>query len=121
MFKTCVHCGRIHTKGYTCTQGKRIYRSGTDRRARATNRWKMKSIEIRERAHYLCEVCKANGVINYDDVEVHHIVKIRDDESLLLDNFNLICLCAAHHREADEGKIDKEYLQEIAQRRELLS
>lgn len=121
MYKTCSKCGKIHTKGFICAQGKRIYRGGTERKLRATNKWKQKSIEIRERAHYLCEVCKANGVINYDGVEVHHIIKLKDDESLLLDDFNLICLCTAHHKEADEGKIDREYLQEIAQRRELLS
>ena len=109
---TCAKCGKMHTRGFTCLAGKRIYQGGRERKLRSTWKWTEKSKEIRDRAHYLCEVCKDQGVINYDGVEVHHIVKLKDDESLLLDDDNLICLCASHHKQADEGKIDKEFLRE---------
>ena len=54
----------------------------------------------------------------YDDIEVHHITKITEDESLLLENKNLICLCQYHHKLADKGEISKEYLQGLAEARE---
>lgn len=118
MYTTCTRCGRVHTKNTICSRGKRIYHGGDERRLRSKYSWTQKSIEIRERAHYLCELCKAEGRITYDGVEVHHITKVKDDESLLLDNYNLICLCTTHHREADEGKIDKDLLLTLAAQRE---
>jgi 5-methylcytosine-specific restriction endonuclease McrA len=78
----------------------------------------MKSKEIREKANYLCEVCRDNEVITYDGVEVHHITKLSEDESLLLDDYNLICLCQEHHKAADAGQIDRDYLRELAKARE---
>ena len=35
-----------------------------------------------------------------------------------LDNYNLICLCTDHHKQADQGKLDKEYLRKLARKRE---
>lgn len=118
MFVTCSKCGKIHKKGFACTESKRIYEGGTERRLRSTYAWTNKSKEIREKANHLCEVCRDQGLITYDDIEVHHITKVKDDHSLLLDNYNLICLCAAHHRQADNGEIDKDYLIELATHRE---
>ena len=78
----------------------------------------MKSQEIRERAHHLCEVCKDQGIFTYEDLEVHHIIKIKDDQSRVLDNDNLICLCQEHHKQADNNEIDVDYLRRLAQVRE---
>ena len=119
-FFVCSKCGKIHRKGFVCKVGQRLYQGGRERKLRSSYAWTEKSKQIRDSTHYLCEVCKAQGVINYDGVEVHHITKVRDDESLLLDNFNLICLCTAHHRQADEGKLDNNYLKELARKRELI-
>ena len=116
-FFVCSKCGKIHRKGFNC-KTQREYKGGKERRLRSSYKWTEKSKEIRDSAHYLCEVCKAEGRLTYDGVEVHHIVKVRDDESLLLDNYNLICLCTAHHRDADDGKIDVDYLKDIARKRE---
>lgn len=66
----------------------------------------------------MCEVCRDQNKIEYNNIEVHHITKVRDDETLLLDNYNLICLCQEHHEQADKGLIDKEYLQRLARQRE---
>ena len=115
---TCTRCGKIHAKGYRCSGYARTYNGGDERGLRRTNKWKEKSLEIRERAHYLCEVCRDRGELTHEGLEVHHIIKVKDDQSLLLDNMNLICLCTAHHHEADEGKLSKEYLETLAARRE---
>ena len=117
MFKICSRCGKVHKKNYTCFEG-RTYHGGEERQLRSTWRWTEKSRDIREKAHYLCEVCKAEGRLTYDGVEVHHIVKVKDNKELLLDDLNLICLCTSHHRQADNNEIDIEYLRDLARQRE---
>ncbi len=54
----------------------------------------------------------------YEGVEVHHITKIRDDAGLLLDDSNLIVLCEEHHKQADEGLLDADYLRKLAEQRD---
>ena len=117
MYKTCSRCGKIHPANYKCNKGK-VYRGGEERKLRNTYAWEQKSKEIRERANYLCEVCRQEGRLTYNNVEVHHITKVKDDASLLLDNLNLICLCREHHRQADDNKIPADYLRELAWLRE---
>lgn len=117
MWKACSRCGKIHDTRFNCTVGKQ-YNGGEERTLRNTNAWKEKSLEIRERANYLCEVCRDNNEYTYKDIEVHHIEKIRDNKDLLLDNENLVCLCQFHHKLADAGQIDKDYLRELARKRE---
>ena len=116
MKKACSKCGKIHDINYKCSKDKRI-KTDSEAKLRSSYKWKMKSLEIREKANYLCEVCRAENKYNYD-VEVHHIVSIKEDKALLLDDSNLICLCKLHHKLAETGQIDKEYLQELALKRE---
>lgn len=118
MLKVCSRCGKIHAKNFICHEGQRTYHGGSERQLRSSWKWTEKSKEIRESAHHLCEICKAEGRYNYKDIEVHHIVKVKDNNDLLLDNYNLICLCAAHHKQADNNQIDKDYLRELARQRE---
>ena len=117
MFKACSRCGKIHDSNYKCYAND-IHKHRIERKLRSQYSWTKKSEEIRERAHYLCEVCKDKGIINYTDVEVHHITKVCDDSSKLLDNYNLVCLCQEHHKFADKGLLDKDYLLELAKKRE---
>lgn len=109
MYKTCSRCGKIHDYNYKCNKGK-VYKKNDIDKLRSTHDWTIKSIEIREASHYLCSVCLDKGILNYENVEVHHIEKLQDHPELLLENDFLICLCKQHHKEADEGKIDKDYL-----------
>ena len=122
MWKSCSRCGKIHRVGYMCNVN-RVYKSnqgGQERELRSSYAWTKKSQEIRERANYLCEVCRDQGVYTYKELEVHHIVKLRDDKELLLDNNNLVCLCVKHHKEADDGILNADYLKDLAIRRENL-
>ena len=116
MYRACSRCGKIHDTNYKCNKGI-IYKGGKERDLRKTYKWKKKSIEIREDANYLCEVCKDNGIINYKNIEVHHINKLVDNPDELLENENLISLCSYHHKQADKGLISKEYLQELVAKR----
>ena len=85
---------------------------------RQTNKWHSKSLEIRERSHWLCAVCLAQGIINHESLEVHHIRKLRDNPDGLLDDENLVCLCTTHHKQADDGELDADYLRQLALKRD---
>lgn len=120
MYKSCSRCGKIHDINYKCTVGKAYdnrYKADTDN-LRNTHAWHKKAEEIKEKANYLCEVCKDNNIYTYDNLEVHHITKLRENKSMLLDNYNLICLCWKHHKLADEGQIKSDYLRNLAMTRE---
>lgn len=119
-YKACPRCGRIHPAGYRCNVGRmpRVHKDMEEHRLRSTQAWTDKSREVRDKAHGLCEVCRDRGIYNYRGVEVHHIVKLRDNPSGLLDNLNLVCLCQLHHKQADRGQIDPSYLRELAAKRE---
>lgn len=119
-YKACSRCGKIHPSGYRCRAGASSLNcmAGEERKTRSTKAWTNKSREVREKAQGLCEVCRDKGAYTYNGLEVHHICKLRDRPDLAFDNYNLVCLCQEHHKQADEGKIDKDYLMKLARKRE---
>ena len=117
LFKSCSRCGKVHSYSYKCNKGK-IYKHNDIDKLRSTKRWTDKSIEIREASNYLCSVCLDEGIYNYDNIEVHHIIKLQDNQDLLLENDNLIALCKYHHKQADKGKLDKDYLINLVKKRD---
>lgn len=126
MYKSCSRCGAIHDTRYKCPKNARKidysrYGTSEEGELRHTSAWQKKSLEIREKAQYLCEVCRDRGIFNYNLLEVHHITKLRDNAQGLLVNDNLICLCVAHHKQADAGMLDADYLRELARKREEIS
>ena len=118
-YVTCQHCGVV-PRGHICKHRKSRQKSG-DRQSdkfRKTKGWTNKSIEIRQRDRYLCQVCLRNryntlSFLNYKTVEVHHITPIAEDYNRRLDNDNLISLCSYHHKMADNGQIPRAELYEI--------
>lgn len=121
MFKVCSRCQRIHpyNQPCTCSKYKKDYKGGDERKLRAKNAWKEKSLEIRQKADNLCEVCRDNGRYIYQGLSVHHINKVKDAPELFLNNENLICLCEACHKKADKGELEKGYLERLALEREM--
>lgn len=117
MLKSCGKCGKIHPYNYKCNKG-RIYNGGIERELRNTYAWAQKSAEIREKAQGLCEVCREQGIYMYKGLEVHHIEKLRDNPQGLLDDYNLVCLCVECHKKADAGQLKKDFLRELAEKRE---
>lgn len=120
MWKACARCGMIHDTSYKCKVGlnKRKRYNYEESKLRNTYDWHKKAEDIKRASKYLCELCFNEGIYNYNDLEVHHIIKLREDKSKLLDNYNLICLCSRHHRLADSGMIDSNLLLELAKKRE---
>lgn len=117
MYRSCSRCGRVHSTKYKCNSGK-IYSGGDERKLRSTYEWTKKAAEIKEHANYLCEICRLDGIYVYDNLETHHIIKVTEDKTRLLDNYNLVCLCSRCHKKADAGEIDRDLLFEIARGRE---
>ena len=114
-------CGVVE-EGHICPHRKSRQKSGDRQsdRFRKTKVWTAKSIEIRQRDKYLCQVCLRNkyntlNYLNYKTVEVHHITPINEDYNRRLDNDNLISLCAYHHRMADKGLIPRAELYKIVE------
>ena len=119
MYKACSRCGKIHDTRYQCNAGKTYKRyDGEERKLRSKSAWTKKSLEIREKANWLCEVCRDKGIYTYESLEVHHITKVKDDSSKLLDDLNLVCLCVSHHKQADYGQIDADFRRNLARMRE---
>lgn len=120
MLKSCSRCGRIHPYGYVCghMRPRYKYQGGKERELRNTWDWHKKSQEIRDRAQHLCEACRDKGRYVYDNLEVHHIEKLAEHPELLLEDENLVCLCVSCHKQADRGEIPKDYLRELARKRE---
>ena len=120
MYKVCSRCGKMHdfNKPCTCAKYKKVYKGGDERKLRAKNAWKEKSLEIREAADNLCQVCRDEGRYIYKELQVHHIHKVKDEPDRYLDNLNLVCLCPTCHSLAEDGDIDVDYLERLAEERE---
>lgn len=118
MLRSCCKCGRIHDINFKCNGGGRLPQTN-EQALRRRSSWTYKSREIRERSLYLCAVCKDQGILKADDnVEVHHIRKLKDYPEGLLEDDNLVCLCTYHHKQADNGELSEDYLKSLAQARD---
>lgn len=124
MLKSCRYCGKIHDSKAICPKKPVKKKFETEQsNFRSTNAWTKKSKQIKERDGYLCQICLRDGYrterqYNSQCLEVHHIVKIKDDYEKRLEDSNLITLCERHHGMADAGKIPARELQEIAMEQE---
>lgn len=117
MLRTCSHCGIVsgnHICPYRKTRKK--YSDAND--IRKTNKWHKKSLEIRERDNFLCRVCLLDIYdtkikYNSNDISVHHITPLEEDNNIAFNDDNLISLCRYHHELAEIGKIPREELNKI--------
>ena len=123
-FVTCKYCGVV-SRGHRCPyRPKEKPKENTElRRFRNSQAWAKKSVEVKTKAKYLCEVCmddKYNTInqLNFKDLETHHIEPLNENYNRRLDNLNLVVLCQQHHKMAEKNDIPKEYLFEIAEKRE---
>lgn len=120
MLRSCPYCGRVHDSRYDCGR-KPVRKKMKYTRAdyfRRTQAWTNKSIEIKQRDNYLCQIClrKRYNTLqqyNYTGLSVHHAVAINQDWEKRLDDGNLITLCAYHHQMAEDGEIPAGEILEI--------
>lgn len=119
MYRSCTRCGKIHDVNHKCKVNREYKIKDSEvHKLRNTTAWVYKAREMKERAGYLCEVCKADGVYTYEGLEVHHIEKLKDKPTKLLDDDNLITLCVFHHKMADNGMLEASYLRKLVEIRE---
>ena len=130
MLKTCVYCGRIHDSKYKCHQKMEAEEQRTRRRKKADtsqnefrrrNVWKKKSVTIRERDGYCCRACleglrDGKKKLTTNNLSVHHIIPLEENEEYKLDDEWLVTLCEDCHKQAERGLISKEKLHEIAKK-----
>lgn len=123
MKKSCPYCGRIHERNYICPKKpepqKRIKYSTEQNKFRSKSVWQKKRNSIKKRDGYLCQVCvrglyDPEKIYQSENLEVHHIVPLKNDYNLRLDDENLITLCEKHHEMAEAGLIPASLLQSIA-------
>lgn len=120
MLKSCPYCGKIHDKKVVCSKKPVPKKYNTDQsKFRSTSAWTKKARSIKRRDGFLCQVClrELHGTTrkyNAEHLEVHHIIKVKDDFDLRLDDTNLITLCEHHHTMADCGEITAKELKNIA-------
>jgi 5-methylcytosine-specific restriction enzyme A len=121
MLKSCGYCGQYHKRSYRCPKKPKRYKEPTTAsKFRSTRIWSNKSKQIRARDLHLCQMCLLEGIYNFNQLEVHHIEPLCERFDLRLEDDNLVTLCSWHHKKADCKEIPKEFLQEIAIRRNKL-
>lgn len=118
MLRSCKYCGKIHDTKFNCGKRPVQIRNSAIDKFRHAGAWEKKSLEIRERDHFLCQACIRNlpGTIrklNYDNLSVHHAVPICKNWDARLDNNNLITLCSVHHEMAESGQITLKTIRSI--------
>lgn len=115
MLKVCSQCGKLHDFNAGPCQAGRFKRDTPAVRFRNTSQWQRKRNEIRERDKNLCQIClldeyDTHRIYTYDNIEVNHIVPIKEDFDRALDDRNLISLCSHHHKMADRDLIPRAIL-----------
>ncbi len=121
MLKSCKYCGRIHEENYICKfkpKRKDFKDKNNIDKFRSTRKWTRKSLYIKERDSNLCQICIRNLynttlTYNYKDLQVHHIIPIREEWDKRLEDTNLITLCPYHHKLAEIGNIKRDELLKI--------
>lgn len=93
--KLC-RCGRIVAN--RCDRCDKSYKTESSRSVVYDNKHRVAS-EIYRAFHPLCEVCVHDyGVLNANPSKhMHHIVKVRDDESLRMASGNWLAVCVGCH------------------------
>ena len=120
MKKSCIYCGGIHDSKEVCPK-----KPLTQKRIKwdtKQSQFRSKSVWTKKRDGYLRQICLKNlydteRQYNSRGLEVHHIVPIKENEDLCLEDTNLITLCTKHHKMADSGDIPRDLLRRIARER----
>ncbi|MCM1508288.1 MAG: HNH endonuclease [Ruminococcus flavefaciens] len=125
MKKSCKYCGGIHDSGYVCpNKPQTVYRKYPHRKYpqkrdsmadkfRSSYNWQQKRTYILKRDWYLCRVCFSSGRANAGKLSVHHIISLKNNFDLRLDDDNLITLCSIHHEQAEKGIITADTLKQL--------
>lgn len=119
MLVSCTYCFGQHKRGSICPKRpSRTKETNYITKFRSSRTWQDKRTEIKNRDKYLCQICLLEGRYTFNKLEVHHIKSIANYWNGRLSNTNLITLCAACHKSAENGDIAAAKLKEIARKNE---
>lgn len=129
MLKMCAYCKKVHDSKKNCPEKNEAIKKRNKKnkskydKFRWTNRWRKKAEEIKGRDLYLCQACIRNldgteRKYNSNEPSVHHIIALHEDFDKRLENENLITLCRTHHEMAEDGRISKKVLLDMAAEQE---
>ena len=130
--KSCKYCGRIHDTQHICQQKQvsldaqqKKFKATSKDRFRWTKAWQDKRERIKERDHFLCQLCIRNiqgtsHQYNHEGLSVHHIVSLEEDFGKRLDSDNLITSCDIHHELMEGGEIPRGIVMGIVEEQEEL-
>lgn len=96
--KTTCSCGKIIRLGSTCEckkeKRKKYMETYESDPLLNTYKWKKKRLQIIERDNGLCQRCLIKyGILNSEELQVHHIKSRRNFPELTFDDENLLCMC----------------------------
>lgn len=95
--KICTYCNKIVDDSHACSKKpKRIKTERTKESDKLINckKWRDKRKQILQRDKYMCQRCfNKYGIINNDDLQVHHIRSRVDFPHLAYEDYNLIVVC----------------------------
>ena len=100
MKRACPYCGRIHDKRNECGRANQHVRT-EESKIRSARTWKKVKQLANERDGMMCVFCFAEGRINTQGLETHHIVPLHVDPARAYELENLVTLCRTHHEEAE--------------------
>jgi 5-methylcytosine-specific restriction endonuclease McrA len=122
MLISCSYCNRLHNRGEICANrpknNSRKKETNIITKFRSSRIWAKKRDEIKSYDLFLCRTCFEKGTYVWQKLEVHHIRPISKAWHKRLENSNLITLCSACHKLAENGNIKESYLSELAKKRE---
>ena len=114
MLKTCKYCGRVVQEYHRCLNKPKYDKKDKEIVTfRNSREWKEKRKEIQQRDKNICRYCLTKKRLVYDQIDIHHIVPLKINFEMRLDNDNLISLCRMCHEEAEAGTIPEDELKEI--------
>lgn len=112
---SCPKCGKIHKEG-ECTKKAEVYgRKNQTRKYRTDRRWYYARKQALERDLYCCRMCLADGIIERERLEVHHIIPLYKNPTMAYVIDNLITLCNYHHRMVEDNGRYTKYLQALTE------
>lgn len=117
MFTRCARCRKkIEFGNSHCDDCKKVIlkskkdtlRDKEAEKALKTTTWKNVRASVIRRDGGVCKLCLINGIVEYRNLQVHHIVKRTQNLELAYDTSNLVTLCRTCHEKMEPLPTNKQ-------------
>ena len=114
MLRACSYCGFVHDEHFICDNKRQALKKRQTRQTkiRSAKRWEDTRKNVLYRDKSMCQCCLYKEIgtrkqYNGENLEVHHITPILEDESRAYDEDNLLTVCSYHHELCEKGTISR--------------